>query len=105
MLLLRLSPSGDHQVALGADDAALRITDLGGGEFGFRDARGQQIVFRSDRVEITTPLKVVMTTPRLEVTGDIVDQSTSNNKSLADLRTAYNLHKHASAASTTDHPV
>jgi len=49
----------DHVVALCADDPALRIADLQPGEFGFRDARGQQVVFRLDRIEVTTPLKLV----------------------------------------------
>jgi phage gp45-like len=65
-LLFQVMGARSHKVAIGADDPALRIPDLQLGEFGFRDARGQQIVFRLDRVELTTPLKAVVTT-----TGDI----------------------------------
>ncbi|HEY3846232.1 MAG TPA: phage baseplate assembly protein [Acetobacteraceae bacterium] len=54
-----------HVLAIMADDATLRITDLAAGEFGHRDGNAQQIVFRADRIEITTPLKLVA-----NVTGD-----------------------------------
>ena len=65
LVLQQVGHSRAHLVALGADDPALRISDLEAGEFGFRDGRGQQIVFRKDRLEVTTPLKLV-----LNVTGD-----------------------------------
>lgn len=61
VLALQILGSRDHMVVLCSDDTSLRITDLQATEFGFRDARVQQIVFRHDRVEITTPLKVVVT--------------------------------------------
>jgi phage gp45-like len=60
VLTLQVLGSRDHVVALCADDTSLRITDLQPGEFGDRDARGTQIVYRLDRLEITTPLKVVL---------------------------------------------
>jgi phage gp45-like len=66
LLILQVNNHRDHKVALLADDPSLRISDLAGGEFGDRDARGSQIVFRVDRLEITTPLKLVVTT-----TGDL----------------------------------
>lgn len=65
LVLLQVGGSRAHLVALFADSAALRIGDLAGGEFGFRDGNGQQVVFRGDRLEVTTPLKLVAT-----VTGD-----------------------------------
>jgi phage baseplate assembly protein V len=66
VILLQLGGSRSHLIALFADDPALRIADLEEGEFGFRDRAGQQIVFRGDRIEITTPKKIVMT-----ITGDL----------------------------------
>lgn len=65
LILLQVGNSRAHLVALLADDPALRIQDLQAGEFGFRDANGQQVVFRKDRLEVTTPLKLVA-----NVTGD-----------------------------------
>lgn len=55
VVLLQVCGSRSHLLALNADDPALRIQDLQEGEFGFRDRNGQQIVFRSDRIEITAP--------------------------------------------------
>lgn len=66
VVMLQIGGSGAHIIALGADDPSLRITDLQATEFGFRDARGTQIVFRTDRLEITTQQKVVGA-----ITGDL----------------------------------
>ncbi len=55
-LVLQVNAVRDHKVALGPDDPALRIPDLWTGEFGFRNSRGSQVVFRGDQIEITAPL-------------------------------------------------
>lgn len=65
VVILQVLGTGSHLVALCCDDPALRIADLQSGEFGFRDYNGQQIVFRQDHLEVTTPLKLVA-----NVTGD-----------------------------------
>jgi phage gp45-like len=65
-LLFQVNGRRDHVVAL-VDDPSTRIADLKAGEFGFRDQMGQQVVFRADHLEITTPRKVVIT-----ATGDVV---------------------------------
>ena len=66
LVLLQVGGSRSHLVALFADNPALRITNLQPGEFGHRDTNGQQIVFRQDRLEITSPKKVV-----INVTGEV----------------------------------
>lgn len=66
LVLLQVGGSRSHLVAMFADNPALRITDLKPGEFGHRDTNGQQVVFRQDRLEITSPLKMQIT-----VTGDV----------------------------------
>lgn len=76
VLLLQVGGSRAHMVAVGADKADLHITDLKAGEFGLRDGRGQQVVFRTDRIEITTPKKLV-----ISVTGD-VDVTSSGNATI-----------------------
>ncbi len=65
VLLVSVGGVRDHQVALGADNTALRIADAKATELGHRDVRGQQIVLRVDRIEITSPLKVVVTAPQV----------------------------------------
>jgi len=67
ILLVAVGGVRDHQVALGADNTALRIADAQPTELGHRDARGQQIVLRVDRIEITSPLKVVVTAPQVMI--------------------------------------
>lgn len=74
LILLQVGGSRAHLVALCADDPALRIPDLDEGEFGFRDADGQQIVWRTDRIEITAK-KVIQT-----INGDMTQ--TVNGKAV-----------------------
>jgi phage baseplate assembly protein V len=66
--VVRVTVNGSHthMLVLFADAGALRIVDLQNGEFGWRDYNGQQIVFRNDRIEVTTPLKLVA-----NVSGDL----------------------------------
>jgi len=66
LVLFQIMGYRSHKVALGTDDPALRILDLEEGEFGFRDARAQQVVFRLDHLEVTTPLPATVT-----ATGEI----------------------------------
>jgi phage gp45-like len=74
LILLQVGGSRSHLVALFADNPALRITDLKAGEFGHRDTNGQQIVFRQDHLEITSPLKMQIT-----VTGEVRGQASAWN--------------------------
>jgi phage gp45-like len=70
VLLFQVGGRRDHLVAL-VDDPVSRITDLRAGEFGFRDAHGQQIVFRADQIEITTSTAVVITSPEVSISGNL----------------------------------
>jgi phage gp45-like len=72
VLLFQVNGRRDHLVAL-VDDPGTRIADLKAGEFGFRDQVGQQVVFRADHLEITTPRKVVIT-----AAGDVVINAQGN---------------------------
>lgn len=69
LILLQVGGSRSHLVALLADSAALRITDLKPGEFGFRNSKGFQVVFRQGHVEITAPQVTV--NGNLTVTGNV----------------------------------
>jgi phage baseplate assembly protein V len=85
VLLLQVGGSRSHLVALFADADGLRITDLQPGEFGWKDARAQQVVFRTDRIEVTALKAVVNVTHDAEVTvgGDMnVDVTGSANVSV-----------------------
>lgn len=54
----------DHKIALFADDPTLRIKDAKGGELGYRDARGTQIVWRGDHLEITAETVPIVVTAK-----------------------------------------
>lgn len=70
VVVLELGALRGHLVALMADEAELRITDAGPGEFGLRDARGQQVVFRDDGIEVSGALKVTIVSA-----GEVVVQA------------------------------
>ena len=110
LVLLQNLGSADHLIALGGDSIGQTIGDLAPGEFGLTNG-SQIIVVRSDHVEIISPSYVTITTPTLKVTGDIIDNSGTNTKTLKDLRVAYDAHKHTgvlaggASTGTTDHVV
>ncbi len=123
VIFFEIGATREHVIAI-LDDRRLRIQDLVDDEYGQRDVAGQQIVFRQDRIEITTPLKVVVTTTgdldatvggavnlqatgqvnvtspltvitgNLHVTGDIIDNSITNADTLAGMRAKHNGHRH-----------
>ena len=70
-LLVAVAALRDHLVAVMVDDPSLRIPDLKLGEFGFRDARGTQIVFRLNQLEVTSPLPVAITAPQVTFSGNV----------------------------------
>ncbi|MFH5926449.1 phage baseplate assembly protein V [Roseomonas xinghualingensis] len=91
VMVLEVGGNRDHLVALMADASALRIPGLAPGEVGFRDKRGQQVVLRSDGVEIIGALKVtivssgpvevkapavIMTAPLVTVVGNLEVEGT-----------------------------
>ncbi len=61
-LIFQVLADRGHKVAIGVDDPALRIPGLVGGEFGFRNARGSQVVWRNNEIEVTAPLDNVAVT-------------------------------------------
>lgn len=84
VLVLMVTGTSSHLIALHCDDSALRITDLQQGEFGFQDQDKKQIIFRQGQIEIITPTgkNIVITSGQdldvtvagkvqLNVTGDV----------------------------------
>lgn len=61
LVVLEVGGNRQHLVAMVADDPGLRIPDLAPGEFGMRDANGQQVIFRGDRLEISGALRIDIT--------------------------------------------
>nr|WP_314074893.1 phage baseplate assembly protein [uncultured Roseococcus sp.] len=61
LVVLEVGGNRQHLVAMVADDPGLRVSDLAPGEFGFRDAKGQQVIFRGDRLDISGALRIDIT--------------------------------------------
>lgn len=62
LVVLEVGGNRQHLVAMVADDPGLRVADLAPGEFGMRDANGQQVIFRGDRIEVSGALRIDITT-------------------------------------------
>lgn len=65
--VLEVGGNRNHLICMAADDPTLRITGLAPGEFGFRDAAGQQVVMRATGLELTSPLRVVVESPDIRL--------------------------------------
>jgi phage baseplate assembly protein V len=70
VLIFTIGGTRDHLIAL-LDDSALRIPGLAPGEFGFRDQNGQQVVFRTNKLEVTSTMPVDITAPTVNVMGNV----------------------------------
>ena len=60
LVVLEVGGNRNHLVAMVADDPAQRIEGLAPGEFGMRQG-GQQVIFRTDGLEITGALQITIT--------------------------------------------
>lgn len=92
-----LFPGGtrDHGLILAVDDRRYRLTGLQGGEVALYTDEGDKIVLkRGGIIEMTAATKVRMVTPRLECTGDIIDNCDTQPRTMASMRQIYDTHTH-----------
>lgn len=84
-------------LVIATEDRRYRLVGMQGGEVALYTDEGDHIWFKRGRViEMTAGTKVVMNTPRLEVTGDIIDQTgTGNAHTVKNMRDIYNGHHHS----------
>lgn len=128
VIVLALGGERTDAVAIATGDPAHRFTGLEEGETVLYDKlRGTfvhlakdgividggglpVIVQNATTVTVKASTKVRLETPRLEVTGDIVDNCDSQAVTLKQLRDDYNAHQHggvtdgSAKTATTDHP-
>jgi phage gp45-like len=110
-LVVFVSNSRDHPIAVAVSDRRYRPLDGAPGMVGIYDDQGQTVRIYRDRIELESSTKIVLNAPLVETTGDLVvagDVSDSVG-TLAALRVAYDAHTHVSASpgaptSTTSHP-
>jgi phage baseplate assembly protein V len=108
VVLLAIGGSRDHPVAAAIDDRRHRLTGLQPGEVALYTDEGDSVVLKRGRiVEITagarlriaSPL-VEIDSPRVEITGDLVDQLGGDNElTVREMRDIYNGHRHGGVQS------
>ncbi len=87
-----------HGVAICVANRQYRLTGLKDGEVALYDRSGQKIVLGKEDIVLYSPSKVRIETPRLECTGEIVDQCQSGGASMSAMRAIYNQHTHVQNA-------
>ena len=83
-------------IVIATEDRRYRVRGLPGGAACLYDASGTRIVLNSDgTVTVIAAGTVTFETLRLQVTGDIIDQTASGNAhTLAEMRAIYDGHTH-----------
>lgn len=102
-----LGGNRDHGIVLAVDDRRYRLKGLQPGEVAVYTDEGDKIVLkRGGIIEVTASTKVRMVTPKLEVTGDIIDNCDTQPRTVAGMRQIYNTHTHAEndSGGPTDNP-
>ncbi len=111
VLILSLGGDRSSQVIVATNHGSTRYGSLNPGETVIYDAKGKSILLGLEKLtvtcagqdievldaanaNITANVKVRLTTPLVESTGDIVDNCESNQVSVKALREAYNAHGH-----------
>ncbi|EAA5550308.1 baseplate assembly protein [Salmonella enterica subsp. enterica] len=111
VLILSLGGDRSSQVIVATNHASTRYGSLNPGETVIYDAQGKSVLLGLEKLtvkcagqdievldaanaNITASVKVRLTTPLVESTGDIVDNCGSNRVSMKALRDAYNAHEH-----------
>lgn len=98
----------EHGVMVAIGDRMFRLKGLQPGEVALYTDEGDRIVLKRGReIEIVAGTKVRVETPRLEVTGDIVDRCDEQARTVRGMREVYDAHTHPEndAGGPTDPPV
>ncbi|MGK0737001.1 phage baseplate assembly protein domain-containing protein [Yokenella regensburgei] len=111
VLILSLGGDRSSQVIVATNHGSTRYGSLNPGETVIYDAKGKSVLLGLEKLtvtcagqdievldaanaNITATVKVRLTTPLVESTGDIIDNCESNQVSVKALREAYNAHGH-----------
>lgn len=95
-------------VVVATNNPDARLRKLEPGEVGIYDDQGTTIILKRDKsIEIHAATKVRIVTPRLEVTGDIIDHCDEQANTQRRMREIYNEHTHGGiqpGSGHTQHP-
>ena len=103
VLFVAIGGSRDHPVAIVVDDPRCRKHNLEPGESAMYNAFEHYIHIKNDgtievsavKLLVKASEKVRFETPKLEVTGDIIDRVDDHGQSMSRMREVYNSHRHA----------
>ena len=109
-VLVAVGGSREHGLVVAIDDRRYRLKGLAAGEVALYDDQGQKVHLKRDGIyaetdgkieaiagstaRIVAPGGTTLETPFLKVTGDIIDQSSGDGISMAQMRSIYNAHVH-----------
>ena len=95
-----------HGIVIACEHGGYRLAGLQPGEVAVYNQWGDSVVLKAGGIaEVTAATKVRLATPRLEVTGDIVDRCDIQSRTVGELREVYNIHTHpGDSGGTTGQP-
>jgi phage gp45-like len=88
-----IAGSRDNSIIIATEDGRYRPLNLNAGEVTIYNQFGDKIVIKQNRtIEITAPNVII--NGNLQVTGNILDNSGTNTRTVSGMRTQYNGHTH-----------
>jgi phage gp45-like len=104
-LLLHVGGDQSDPVALPPAGRNHRRVDLTAGQVSLYDSKGTEVhLCDDDTLVIRAALKVRIETPRLEVTGEIIDRADSGGSMMSAMRAVYDGHTHPEPDGGTGSP-
>lgn len=110
VVVLALGGSTSNTVAVAVGGRTFRLHPLAEGEVAIHDDQDQKVHLMRDGVVVETPFKATVTvgstvtvtapegirfeTPKLEVTGEIIDRVDASGRTMSDMRARFNAHVH-----------
>lgn len=92
-----IAGSRDNSIIIATEDGRHRPLNLNAGEVTIYNHLGDKIVIKQNRtIEITAPNVII--NGNLQVTGNILDNSGTNTRTVSGMRTIFNTHQHAGGA-------
>lgn len=95
VVMLCFGGNRTNGVVVATNHQGSRKKGLGSGEVVIYDNKGQSIHLTASGIVITAPLGVKYVTPKMEVTGEVIDcTEMGNSQPMSQFRKAYNGHDH-----------
>lgn len=96
-VVLFIGGNRGNGVVIATGDRRTRLVNLAPGEVALYTDEGDEVKLGRDGITIKAAIKLRIETPRLEVTGDIVDHCDAGTLTQAEERARFNVHHHGGA--------